>query len=199
MRAALGFVRLVLAWSVILGSGAVLTVAVVVPRVAGAVPYHVQTGSMRPSLPPGTLVVVRPVEPDEIGIGTVITYQLESGKPAVTTHRVTSLGINNVSGERIFRTKGDANDAVDLEPVRPVQVRGEVWYAVPYLGRTSDLVAGPRQLPLLAAVAGLLGYAVWMFAGAARDRRAHRRPTHPTPAPGRAVAGAGAPGGPGDG
>jgi len=174
MRALLGFVRLVLAWSVILGGGAVLLVAVVVPRATGAVPYHVQTGSMRPSLPPGTLVVVRPVDPDEIGIGTVITYQLVSGQPAVTTHRVTSVGINNVSGERIFRTKGDANDAVDPEPVRPVQVRGEVWYAVPYVGRTSDLVAGRTQLPLLALVAGLLGYAAWMFTGAARDRRSGR-------------------------
>lgn len=175
MRALLGFSRLVLAWSVILGAGAVLVVSVVVPRLAGATAYHVQTGSMRPSLPPGTLVVVRPVDPDEIGIGTVITYQLESGRPAVTTHRVTSVGINNVSGERLLRTKGDANEAVDPEPVRPVQVRGEVWYAVPYLGRTSDLVAGRTRLPLLAVVAGLLGYAAWMFTGAARDRRARRR------------------------
>ena len=174
MRAALGFARLVLAWLVILGAGGVLLVAVVVPRVTGATPYTVQTGSMRPSLPPGTLVVVRPVEPDEIGIGAVITYQLESGRPEVTTHRVTEVGINNVSGERTFRTRGDANEAVDPEPVRAVQVRGEAWYAVPYVGHVNDVVSGPRRLPLLGAVAALLGYACWMFAGAARDRRGRR-------------------------
>ena len=175
MRAALGFARLVLAWVVILGAGGVLVVAVVVPWLAGATPYHVQTGSMRPSLPPGTLVVVEPVDPDEIGIGTVITYQIESGRPEVTTHRVTEVGINNVSGERTFRTKGDANDAVDADPVRPVQVRGRVWYAVPYVGRVNDLVRGPRQLPLLVAVGGLAGYAAWMFIGAARDKRRGRK------------------------
>lgn len=177
MRSALGFVRLVLAWFVILVAGGVLAVAVVVPRLAGATPYDVQTGSMRPGLPPGTLVVVRPVAADEIGIGSVITYQLESGKPAVATHRVTALGINNVSGERTFRTKGDANDGVDPEPVRPVQVKGEVWYAVPYVGRVNDLITGPPQLPLLVVVAGLLAYAGWMFAGAARDRRRDRQGT----------------------
>jgi len=175
VRPALGFLRRVLAWSVILGAGAVLLVAVAVPRLAGATAYTVQTGSMRPTLPPGTLVVVRPAEPDEIGIGSVVTYQLESGRPEVATHRVVQIGINNATGERVFRTKGDANDAVDLLPVRPVQVRGELWYAVPYVGLAGDLVTGSRQLPLLLVVAGLLGYAAWMFVGAARDRRSHRR------------------------
>lgn len=172
MRAALGFVRLVLAWLVILVAGAVLLVAVVVPRITGATPYEVQTGSMRPTLTPGTLVVVRPVDPDEIRIGSVITYQLESGQEQVVTHRVTGFGLNNVTGDRTFRTTGDANDAVDPEPVRPVQIRGEVWYAVPFVGRLNDLLTG--RLPVMAVVAGLLGYAVAMFGGAARDRRTRR-------------------------
>lgn len=175
MRAALRFARLVLAWVVILTAGGLLLAAVVVPRLTGATTYDVRTGSMRPALPPGTLVVVRPVAPDAIGIGSVVTYQLESGEPVVATHRVTEIGINNVTGERTFRTKGDANDALDPEPVRPVQVRGELWYAVPYVGHLNDVLTGRRELPLLAAVVGLLGYAGWMFAGAARDRRAGRK------------------------
>lgn len=175
MRTALGLLRRVLAWSVILGAGTVLVVAVAVPRLAGATAYHVQTGSMRPGLPPGTLVVVRPVEPDEIGVGSVVTYQLESGRPAVTTHRVVQVGINNLTGERTFRTRGDANEGVDPEPVRPVQVRGELWYAVPHLGRVDDVVHGPRRPLLLGVVAALLGYAALMFSGAGRDRRARGR------------------------
>jgi signal peptidase len=176
---ALGFLRRVLAWSVILGAGAVLLVAVAVPRLAGATAYTVQTGSMRPTLAPGTLVVVRPAEPDEIGVGSVVTYQLESGRPEVATHRVVQVGINNATGDRTFRTKGDANDAVDPRPVEPVQVRGELWYALPYVGRAGGLVSGSRQLPLLVVVAGLLGYATWMFAGAARDRRSARKDGDP--------------------
>lgn len=167
---ALGFLRLVLAWVVLVVAGGLLLAAVVIPRLTGATSYEVQTDSMRPALPPGTLVVVRPVDPDEVGVGTIITYQLESGESAVATHRVAEIGINNATGERTFRTKGDANDGVDPEPVRPAQVRGEVWYAVPYVGHLNAQITDSRLL--LAAVTVLLGYAALMFIGAARDRRA---------------------------
>ena len=67
---------------------------------------------MKPSMPPGTLVVVRPTPVDEIGIGSVITYQVESGEPTVVTHRVVAQGIG-ATGEPVFRTQGDANDVPD--------------------------------------------------------------------------------------
>ena len=57
----------------------------------------------------------------------------------------------NASGERTLRTKGDANDAVDPRPVRPAQVRGEVWYAVPHLGRIEGLLTGRRLASPVAA------------------------------------------------
>ena len=81
----------VLAWLVVLGAIAVLAAAVVVPRLAGGTPYTVTTASMRPDLPPGTLVVVRAVSFDEIGTGDVITYQLQSGEATVATHRVVAV------------------------------------------------------------------------------------------------------------
>ena len=37
---------------------------------------------------------MRPVEADEIRPGTVITYQLKSGRPAVATHRVIGQRVN---------------------------------------------------------------------------------------------------------
>ena len=164
----------VCAWMVMAAVALVLAVSVVVPRLAGATPYTVLTGSMEPTMPPGTLVVVKPVDADSIGIGSVITYQLESGKPAVVTHRVVSQGVDG-TGEFVFRTKGDANDAVDAGPVRPVQVRGEVWYSVPYLGKLNGLV-GPRvrSIVTVALAGGLILYAVAMFAGGFRDRRDRR-------------------------
>ncbi len=162
-------------WLVILGALGAIVGAVAIPRLAGAEPYTVLTGSMRPDLQPGSLVVVKPVPVDEIGIGDVITYQLESGARAVVTHRVVAVGSNG-KGERTFQTQGDANDAPDEAWVRPVQVKGEVWYAVPYLGRVSDLFNGQqRMVAVYGTAALLLGYAAFMFTGAARDRR---RPRH---------------------
>ncbi|MFT4083271.1 MAG: signal peptidase I [Nocardioides sp.] len=171
MRNALGWAWRVLVWVVLLGALAILTVAVVVPRIGGATPYTILTGSMRPGHPPGTLVVMRPVAAADLRIGDVVTYQLASGEPEVVTHRIVALGYD-ASGGRIFRTQGDANDAPDQAWVRPVQIRGRLWYSVPYLGWAEEaLTVSQRQGGIDAAAAGLLGYAGVMFVGALRDRR----------------------------
>jgi signal peptidase len=157
----------------------VLAVTVLVPRLAGATPYTVLTSSMEPGMPPGTLVVTRPVDVDDIDVGSVITYQLESGRPTVVTHRVTAIGYD-LEGRRLLTTQGDANTVPDATPVRAVQIRGEQWYAVPHLGRLSTVLSGSeRQLGVVIVAMALLAYAVRMFAGAVRggDRRrgAHAR------------------------
>ena len=160
----------VLAWCVILGAVAVLVVAVLVPRLAGATPYNVLTGSMRPTYPPGTLVVVRSVAPADVAIGDVVTYQLTAGEAEVVTHRVVAIG-NDGQGERSFQTQGDTNEAPDEEWVRPVQLKGELWYAVPYLGHVNDLVNGrQRQMAVYVVASLLLCYAAFMFTGSVRDR-----------------------------
>ena len=56
-----------------------------------------------------------PVDPDELGVGAVITYQMESGRPQVVTHRVVAV-VNAIDGERRFLTQGDANEEADPEP-----------------------------------------------------------------------------------
>jgi signal peptidase len=165
-----------LAWLVILGTAVVVTAAVLVPRLGGATPYAILTGSMRPSMPPGTMVVVRPVDADEVRVGDVITYQLRSGEPDVVTHRVVTVGVDG-AGHRVFRTRGDANEVADQAWVRPVQVKGRRWYAVPYLGRFTHLLGGAeRQLVLVATVGTLLLYAAYMFGSDLRDRRRRAAP-----------------------
>lgn len=170
-----GWIGRVLAWTFILAVVAIVTVSVLIPRVAGATPYAILTGSMRPGLPPGTLAVVKPVPMNEIGVGTVITYQLVSGRPTVVTHRVVSAGYT-VEGKPIFRTQGDANNATDKKVVRPVQIKGALWYDVPYVGYANTYITGEeRRVTMIAVVSGLLLYASWMFAGAFRDRRVRRK------------------------
>ena len=157
-------------WSLILVTTAALAAAVVVPRLTGATPYTVLTGSMRPDLAPGSLVVIRPVAAKDIAIGDVITYQLESGKPAVVTHRVVSIGVDT-TGSTAFRTQGDANSSPDTDLIRPVQIRGEVWYSVPHLGHLSNLLTvDQRETAVYIAAAALLGYAIVQWTGALRGR-----------------------------
>ncbi|KRF11494.1 S26 family signal peptidase [Nocardioides sp. Soil797] len=175
LRGTLGWLGQVLAWLVILCVVAILVVAVLIPRIAGATPYTILTGSMRPEMPPGTLVVVKPTDVDDIGVGSVITYQLESGKPTVVTHRVVAQGVNG-KGELQFQTQGDANNTPDEKWVKPVQIKGEKWYSVPYLGYVNNVLTGKeRQMAVYVVAALLLGYAAFMFTGSMRDRRRNNK------------------------
>lgn len=60
----------------------------------------------------------------------------------------------------------------DPDPVRAVQVRGELWYAVPWIGYLTIWVGGTTRLLVTAVLVVLLvGYAGALFASAWRDRR----------------------------
>jgi len=150
---------------------------VVVPAVSGSTPYTILTSSMEPGLPPGTLVIVKPIEPTDIKIGTVVTYQLESGKPMVVTHRVVEIQSPNLPGGKpSFITKGDANSVPDAKPVMALQVRGAVWYSVPLIGWVNNVVNGDLRAIVIPIVAGLLFlYAGWSIVSSRIDKRRLRR------------------------
>jgi signal peptidase len=116
---------------------------------------------MEPGLPPGTLIIVRSVEPADIRIGDVITYQIRSGEPEVITHRV--IGITeSTTGELSFTLQGDNNGAPD-DPVREVQIQGKLWYSIPYLGWVNTWVNGESRGWIVPVIAGgLFVYAGWM-------------------------------------
>lgn len=169
------WIRSLLSWIVVLVVFALLAVMVVIPKVSGATAYTILTGSMKPGLPPGTLIVVRPPVIEELGVGDVITYQLVSGRPEVVTHRVISVGYS-AKGERTFVTQGDNNDARDPEAIRAVQVRGKLWYSVPKVGYLNSWLTGnARVVILIIVVSALLGYALIMFIGAGRDTYRRRK------------------------
>lgn len=174
-----GTARAVVSMAIRLALGAVvvgiLVLSVLIPRIAGGSAYTILTGSMRPGMPPGTLVVDRPTPADQIRTGDVITYQLRSGDPTVVTHRVKSVGMT-MDGKYRFTVQGDANNAPDPEPVMPVQIRGVRWYSIPYLAYPSLLVNGNvREVVVMGAVAVLIGYSLASFGGAIRDRRRRKQ------------------------
>ena len=152
---------------------------VLIPAISGATPMTILTSSMEPTYPPGTLIIVKPVAVDEIAVGDPLTYQLESGKPEVVTHRVIS--ISTVNGELSFVTKGDNNAVADAKPVMPVQVRGTVWYAVPYVGFANSLISGENRVWIVPIAAlALFAYAGFMLVSGIhtsvlRNRRARER------------------------
>ena len=153
----------------------VLAVTIVIPQLSGSTPYTILTGSMRPTYPPGTLVVVKPADAAELRVGTPITYQIRSGEPDVVTHRIVA---TRQSGRSIttYITRGDNNDSDDENPVQIGQIRGKVWYSVPYMGYVNNWLNGEqRKITVTVIVIGLAGYALFMFVGAGLDHRKQRK------------------------
>ncbi|WP_426625502.1 signal peptidase I [Leifsonia sp. McL0607] len=132
-----------------------LVATIGVPIATGSDTYTVLTRSMEPGLPPGTLLVVRPVAENSLHVGDVVTYQLHSGKPDVVTHRIVRVEASS-DGTRRYITRGDANAVADASPVRAEQVRGRVWYAVPAVGWLAIVRNGSSLQPWLIGIGALL-------------------------------------------
>lgn len=92
--------------------------------------YIVQSGSMEPSIPMGSIVMVKPAL--AYRIGEVITFRNPADPRASITHRVADIRVDQ--GTPIYLTKGDANNAPDAREVSPSDVLGKVLFHVPYLG-----------------------------------------------------------------
>lgn len=171
------YLGLGLSWGVLAFVALIAVLVILVPAVSKSTPYTILTSSMEPGYPPGTLVIVKPIDVDDIAIGTVITYQLESGKPEVVTHRVTQIIQPNLpDGDKSFITKGDANSQPDAAPVQPVQIKGAVWYAVPWIGWVNNLVNGDMRSVIIPIIAGFLFlYGGWLIVSNRLEKRRARR------------------------
>ena len=146
-------------------------VLILVPKATGSQTYSVLTNSMAPKYSPGTFLVVKPAAFSELKYGDVVTFQLESGRPAVETHRIVGFGATQ-AGEKTLITKGDNNDINDPKPVRELQVKGKLFYAVPFVGYAANALGNAdRGLWMTAGAAGLIGYGLLLIVRHIRSRR----------------------------
>ena len=156
---------------------------ILVPAISGGTALTVLTQSMEPKLPPGTLIIIRPTPIGDIKLGDVLTYQIKSGQPEVVSHRVISRSVDT-KGRTTFITKGDNNDLPDAGPVRKVQIKGTLWYSIPWLGYLNNVVGGQgRSLLVPLVAAALFIYAGYMLASSVVSSRKRKRmaigPTEP--------------------
>lgn len=97
----------------------------------GFKPSVIASGSMRPALDVGDIVVVQKVDSMMIQPGDIIQYLKEN---VAITHRV--VNIYRDSGGTFFITKGDANSVSD-DPVSERAVVGKTLFTIPKIGWVS--------------------------------------------------------------
>lgn len=106
-----------------------------VPRLFGCQIYSVVSGSMEPSIPTGSLIYIRTMEPADMQEGDVIAFYGTRDQASIITHRVVENRV--VMGE--FITKGDANQAEDMTPVPYENYIGRVVWTIPGAGAAAEL------------------------------------------------------------
>jgi signal peptidase len=85
-----------------------------VPALLGFQRYVILTGSMTGTYDRGSIVFDHPIPTADLKVGDPITYSPPSGftSQARVTHRIWWIG-RGANGERVYRTKGDANKHPD--------------------------------------------------------------------------------------
>ena len=103
-------------------------IAIVVLLLQGKRLYCIETGSMEPNCPVGSMIVVEKTEFEQLKENDIITYVISDN--TVVTHRLVGIDSEN----RLLTTKGDANLFADTSPVSYENVIGRVSLCVPIAG-----------------------------------------------------------------
>jgi signal peptidase len=148
------------------------------------VPLAVTSGSMEPRMPARSVIFVKEVDPGDVRVGDIITFD-PPGPTGRVTHRV--IARERAGAHWYFRTKGDANPAPDdwrRGLAHPERYRADVSFGagpavrhvatIPYVGWISVLGSVPwLRTALLLVPLALIGISLL---------RAIWRPADPAPA-----------------
>ena len=132
---------------ILLSIGVLLTVVLTksgeAPNIMGYSLFRVMTGSMEPSIPVDSLIVVKRTAPEKLSEGDVISFY--SRDPSlygeVNTHRI--IEIQQEKGKYYFATKGDANNVEDRYVTHEEDLIGKVVYSSHGLGLFVRLISNP--------------------------------------------------------
>jgi signal peptidase len=137
---------------------AAITAAIYVmpPIITGSTKFlNVLSGSMSPIMNTGDLIVVTPVDPENIEVGDIIAHEdPDRRENVIITHRVVEIiEEDDEEGDLSFRTKGDANEDVDIYTVDASDLVGKAAFVIPSLGYFFHYMRGTKLFLLLLVVA----------------------------------------------
>lgn len=101
-----------------------------IPQCMGYQPYNIQTASMTPKYPVGSMIYVKETALEDLEVGDVVTYRTSSEGGWVVTHRLTQ--IDKETG--VLVTKGDANNTEDGSISYTSVIGKATNFAIPFLG-----------------------------------------------------------------
>lgn len=111
----------------------------------------VLSGSMEPDIQTGSVISIKEVDdPTGFQSGDVITFRTE--EDILVTHRIVE--VNEAGNEYI--TKGDANNAADVEPVDATNILGSyTGLTIPFIGYIMNFANSSEGAALLLVIPGI--------------------------------------------
>ena len=127
----------------------------------------VLSGSMEPDIMTGSVIAIKMTDDgQQFEKGDVITFRAE--EHMLITHRITEV----IQDGQAYRTKGDANNAPDQEPVPAENIVGQyTGVHLPYVGYVLSFAGSKEGAALLMVLPGLflLGYAFFSIGSVLRQ------------------------------
>jgi signal peptidase len=126
----------------------------------GANPFYVvSSGSMEPVLKINDVLIVRDGGSwDDLTLGDIIVFNRPEGSDRVIVHRIVDIDMDG-DGERMVRTRGDANPAsipgTDY-PIRQDDYIGKVIYVIPGIGVITKVISPPVNYIIIAIILAIL-------------------------------------------
>lgn len=129
--------------------------------------YVVASGSMIPNLNINDFVIISHNIPfDNLKVGDIIVFRTyypnpDTGQQEIIVHRVAQIVTDPSNGQRIIRTKGDANPGSIPQldyPIFQQNYIGKVVYVIPQLGVITDALRPPTNYILIGLILVILIY-----------------------------------------
>jgi len=113
--------------------------------------YTVLSGSMKPVIKTGSIVLVKPEI--KYKINEIVTFR-DSNSKVPTTHRIVE--IREYKDQVSYTTKGDANKTADLKPLSRLMILGKVLFSVPLVGYAVEFMKTKTGLLVMVVIAAFI-------------------------------------------
>jgi len=123
------------------------------PGLAGFQFFVMRDSEPNADVNPGSLALVRDIDPNSVEVGDIITYRTTPGSESTATMRVVEIKRDEALQ---LITRSDGPDAVQTFPVGASELVGKVIFSIPYYGKMIDYVQTSQGLIMLIFVPGVI-------------------------------------------
>jgi signal peptidase len=136
------------------------------PSFLGIKTYVIISGSMKPNLDIGDIVIVKKASEEELNEGDIIAFRQGQN---VITHRISEIIVEN--GEKVYKTKGDSNNTEDSGTIKYELIEGKMINKIDFLGNISLFL----QNKIVIIIILIVFYIYLSYSGAIKKRKRERR------------------------